>query len=174
MTKFLHGPCRPRRVLLGAVAAIGMLSGCATDISWRQRDGLDHFVGQPAQILSASLGPPTTGWSSPDGSFVAYTYDAKQWHPGEPGTRDPYTNQPRGPWIGEATCRTIFKLQAGRVVAWSLKGNACNTAPFPPVGQFAAYGLKHPGSSSVQEMTGFEDDPHTARSVVADGTFYTH
>jgi hypothetical protein len=26
----------------------------------------------------------------------------------------------------------------------------------------------------VQEMTGFDDDPDTARSVVADGTFYTH
>ncbi len=162
---------RKRSVCL-ALATL-TLSGCATEITWRRRAGLDYFVGKDTPALMASLGQPTRHWTTADAEYFAFDYHAKLWMPGEPGVRTPDTEVAFGPWIDDRKCTTSFKIEAGRVAAWSIDGDGCRGVPFPPVKRFADQRMDAADASSVVSVTPFVDDKFTGRSSVRNGAFYT-
>jgi len=151
---------------------LGTLGGCATNITWRQREGLDFFVAKSDKDLVATLGQPTRSWQLSDAHYVAYDYAANAWVPGEPGVRDAFTGVASGPWIDHRTCSTTFKIQKSNVVAWSLDGNACLDAPYPLVKPYASRAIANAEPSGVPALTQFPDDPFTARSSVGYGSYY--
>jgi len=157
---------------LSFAIVIGTLCGCATTITWRQREGLDYFIGKSDESILLSLGEPTRGWSLQDLQYISYDYDENVWVPGKPGLRDPNTGVPLGPWVDHRKCSTIFKLQSAKVIAWSLNGDACRDAPFPRIKPFASSQMTKAESTSVQSVTEFPDDPFTGSSTVSTGVFY--
>jgi hypothetical protein len=161
-----------KRSVCLALAAL-TLGGCATEITWRRRAGLDYFVGKDVPALTASLGRPTRQWRASDAEYLAYDYHGKLWMPGEPGVRTPDTEVAFGPWIDNRTCTTSFKIEVGRVAAWSIDGDGCRAVPFPSVRRFAAERMDEAAASSVGTVTPFGDDKFTGRSVVETGTFYS-
>jgi hypothetical protein len=157
------------KLLLFATVAIG---GCSTTVTWRQREGLDYFVGKTDQSLLGSLGAPTRVWSQQRTRYISYDYEAHLWIPGEPGLRDPNSGVPLGPWVDHRKCSTVFELQNAKVIAWSLDGDACRDAPFPWVKPFALSQMVKAEGAGIQSVTQFPDDPFTGSSTVTKGAFY--
>jgi len=161
-----------RGTTLSFAIVVGALCGCATTITWRQREGLDYFIGKSDESLLRSLGEPTRGWSLQDLQYVSYDYDENVWVPGKPDLRDPNTGAPLGPWVDHRKCSPVFKLQKAQVIAWSLNGDACRDAPFPRIKRFASSQMMKAESTSVQSVTEFSDDPFTGSSTVESGVFH--
>jgi hypothetical protein len=162
-----------RQVAAGAlVILLAALGGCATTVTWRQREGLDYFVGRSNQALLSSLGTPTRAWPLKGSQYIAYDYDRNVWVAGEPGARDPNSGAPLGPWVEHRKCSTVFKLQGDQVIAWSLEGNACRDTPFPNLTPFSSTQIAKAAITGIQSVTQFPDDPFTGSSTVATGAFY--
>ncbi len=157
---------------LSFTVAMVALCGCATTITWRQREGLDYFIGKTDESLLDSLGEPTRRWSLESVQYIAFDYDENVWVAGKPSLLDPNTGAPLGPWVDHRKCSTVFKLQKAQVIAWSLDGDACRDAPFPRVKPFASSQMMKAESTSVQSVTEFHDDPFTGSSTVATGVFH--
>jgi hypothetical protein len=151
-----------------------VLCGCATDLTWRRREGLDYFVGKQSEALTAALGPPTKSWTTGGVVYLAYRYQGDEWLPGEPAERNPYTNQPEGPGVISTNCTTTFRVTVGKISAWSLNGNACREPPYPPVQPYSMHMERIAAGRGVRSATSFPDDESTGHSVVRYGTFYSN
>ncbi len=157
---------------LGLIVLTAELLGCTATVSWRQREGLDYFIGKDIQSLRDSLGTPTRAWSIKGSQYIAYDYDANVWVPGEPDARDLNSGSPLGPWVEHRKCSTVFQLREDRVFAWSLDGTACRDTPFPRLTPFASSQMAKAAMVGIQAVTQFPDDPFTGSSTVTMGAFY--
>jgi hypothetical protein len=81
---------------LSFTVAMVALCGCATTITWRQREGLDYFIGKTDESLLDSLGEPTRRWSLESVQYIAFDYDENVWVAGKPSLLDPNTGAPLG------------------------------------------------------------------------------
>jgi hypothetical protein len=151
--------------LMGLTVA---LCGCATTVTWRQRQGLDYFVGKTSEGLLASLGAPTRTWSLMGSHYIAYDYDAKLLVPAEPGARDPNTGFRLRPWVDHRHCSTVFEVQQDRVIAWSLDGDSCRDAPFPRLDSVASAEMAKAG---IEPAAQFPDEAFSGSSAVTAGVF---
>ena len=157
------------KIKFTVVASAMLLSGCATQLTWQRRAGLDHFVGRTQDELVASLGAPDRSWVAGGVAYAGYASRRAALVPGIPGGLQPGTDAPNGPFVAQDGCTTIFRMIGQRVQAWSLQGNSCFVAEAPPVSQFAG---NYAGQWGAGHTTGFvtnrrvQEDPTPGRSVV--------
>ena len=117
-----------KRVLPWLLAAV--LSGCAPPFD--RPAFLATLVGQPEAELVRRLGVPSRTYETGGRKFLAYSEQRSDLIGGGaffggfgyfgPGY-DGYGGFPSE--IIERSCETTFEVGDGRVLAWSLRGNAC-------------------------------------------------
>jgi len=142
-------------------------------LSWRQREGLDHFVGKDRSYLVKALGKPSREWADKGSGYLSYVYDANVWMPGEWGMYTPGGAVDEASWVDHRTCTTIFQLNVEKVSAWSLDGRSCRDAPYPPVKKFAADKLASAAGQSIGKGSSFSYEPATYSSAVEYDTYYS-
>jgi hypothetical protein len=147
-----------------------VLSGCATEMTFRHREALDSFVGKDRSFLIERLGTPTNETQQGALDLLTYDYHQFEWNPGEPGALD-VSGEPEGPLAFDARCATTFRITAGRVDAWRLKGNQCRDGNFPPVDANVQQALREATERGVDSVAKFPHDSFTGRSVVNYGEF---
>jgi len=158
------------RALMALGGAVLLTAGCSTiRIPYAQRAALDHFVGMQRDAVVQALGQPTRVEAQPQAEVLAYDYHGDKWVPGQPWARGPSTD-PIGPFVEKVDCTTRFKLAAGVVVAWSLSGHECRTAPYPSVMAAAGNTLAR-AEQGVDRAEVFQHDRFTGQSVVQGGAF---
>jgi hypothetical protein len=155
------------------VAAALAVTGCANEVTWRQRAGLDYLVGKPEAQLTALIGPASRTWSDGANTYLAYAYNNAQWVQNIPDSRYPDSEVASAPWVASNTCTTTFRITGGVVTAWNLNGNACRTVPYPDTTRFANNALMDAEGKSVNSITPYPHNVYSDRSIVADGSFYS-
>ncbi len=162
-----------RPVIPIVVVAATLLSGCATELTFRRRESLDFYVGKDRSELIARLGQPSSVTSQDGKELLAYDRHELKWVQGEPDARNDLLTA-QAPWVDDARCVTTFRVAAGRVEAWRLDGNDCRTQQFPPMGGSIASALEQVNERGVDQVATFQHSPYTARSVVDYGQFYSN
>jgi hypothetical protein len=156
-----------------AILAASLLSGCATELTFRRRASLDFFVGKDRSEVVALLGEPTSISREDGKELLVYDRSVKKWVSGEPDARNELFVT-LAPWVYDSRCETTFRLAGGRVEAWRLNGNDCRNQPFPPMGATIADALEQVEEHGVDQVATYQHSPYTARSVVDYGQFYSN
>ncbi len=120
-----------RRLLALAVIAL-LLSACVDTVAQRVAE-LNPLVGQPEAELVRQLGVPTRTFETGGRRFLAYTENRVDAYPGAftpyYGGWGPYGGYYAGGMLGPEVvvqaCETTFEIADGKVVSYSLRGNAC-------------------------------------------------
>jgi hypothetical protein len=147
-----------------------LLSGCATELTFRRREALDSFVGKDRNQVIARLGPPTHVSQQGGQELLVYDNHETKWMQGEPGTRDS-NNTPIGPWVAKTHCATTFRLNDGRVDAWRLQGDDCRDPAYPPLSGDDSQALAQAASTGVNSVADYSHNGFTGRSMVNYGDF---
>jgi hypothetical protein len=159
--------------LCGLAMITFMLSGCATELTFRRREALDYFIGKDQTALVLYLGKPTSVVRQGNSDLLTYDYHDMKWLAGEPGTRNS-DDTPAGPAVEDAHCATTFRLVNGRVDAWRLTGNDCRNPPYPALAGADYQALAAAAQVGVDQEASFPHSPYTGRSSVNYGEFQTH
>jgi hypothetical protein len=154
-----------------AVLATILLSGCATELTFRRREALDHFVGKDRAFVENRLGTPTSVTQQGGSLLLNYAHDEEKWYPGQPHSRST-DGGAMVPWVADSQCTTTFRLDAGRVDAWKLEGNDCRAQTFPLAASNISGALEATEHEGVDAAANFPHDTYTARSAVNYGQFY--
>ncbi len=103
------------------------MAGCETGVS--RQEVLQSLVGRPEADAIRTLGAPNRTFPANGHTFLAYDEERLAYAPVSP------VYGPFGPfgygYFGPATvpmmraCATTLEVAAGRVVSWTLRGNAC-------------------------------------------------
>jgi len=130
------------KTLITAVALLFVLGGCASRADYEAF--VATFVNRTEAELVRELGVPNRTYEVEGSRFLAYSrsrvdvidggyrpgwgapgWGGPGWGPGYgrrgwggPGWYDP-------PVVRESSCETTFEVRDGRVIAWSVRGNAC-------------------------------------------------
>ncbi len=109
------------------VAGLVLLAGCETGVS--RQVVLQSLVGRPEADAMRTLGAPDRTFQANGRTFLAYDEERLSYAPVPP------VYSPLGPfgygYFGPATvpmvraCATTLEVASGRVVSWTLRGNAC-------------------------------------------------
>jgi hypothetical protein len=112
-----------------ALATLLLLTACDPHALQRREAALSAYVGYSEPDLVRSLGVPTRSFAAGGHRFLAYEQSSVQIEP----PLDPWR-----PWgfgwgygggfpaqVVQWTCETTFEVDAGRVVGFTLRGNAC-------------------------------------------------
>jgi hypothetical protein len=150
-----------------------LLSGCATELTFRRREALDYFVGKDQAFVLARLGPPARTVQSNGAALLVYDQHAEIWVPGTPLVRNDL-GLPINPYVYRATCTTTFRVAAGRVDAWRLDGDNCRASQFPMEAADMTTILADARADGVNRMAQFPIDSFTARSTVNYGEFHSN
>jgi hypothetical protein len=152
-----------------------LLNSCSTRIDWPRRQALDSLVGHSQGEVVEALGPASRSVVGGPVSFLTYDYDHVEFVPGQPGQREPYSEDLwlRTPSLIAGHCSTTFKLIDDKVVGWSLDGNDCTLATYPSLGTLKQQVLAKLQPAGVIATTDFPADPNTGSSVVQYGEFYS-
>jgi hypothetical protein len=115
-----------------ALTAI-LLAGCVR-LPGRRAD-LDQLVGQSDTLVARVMGVPDRSFEAGGHRFLAYV----ERHQASFAGYDMYDGYGRygrlgyrrlgfeaSPELYERTCETTFELEAGRVLSYTLRGNACD------------------------------------------------
>lgn len=116
----------PRFALLLSLAVAGCVQGVPRQVY------LNSLVGQSETELVRQLGVPSRTYETGGRTFIAYTEQRTDVVP-TPGFfgggfgfwGDGYGYGGFVPEIYQRTCETTFEIGGGRVLSWSLRGNAC-------------------------------------------------
>lgn len=112
-----------------------VLAGCAP--AFDRPAFLATLVGQPEAEVVRRLGVPSRTYEADGRKFLAYSERRSELIGGGPffGGFGAFGSGFGGPGFGysaafptqviERDCETTFEVGAGRVLAWSLRGNAC-------------------------------------------------
>jgi len=138
-----------------SVLAVFVISGCATQITFRRREALDNFVGLDRATVIDKLGAPTRVIAQNNIEFLAY---------------DEHTERP---WVKDSNCSTVFRIAGGKIDAWSVDGNDCRDLSFPATGVDTAELLAKVKLVGVERIADYPHNPYTGRSPVNDGQFYS-
>jgi len=152
------------------VALAMLLSGCATELTFRRREALDSFVGRDRAQVITRLGQPTRISQQDGQELLTYDDHELKWMQGEPGTRNS-DNIPIGPWVAKTTCSTTFRLSGGHVDAWRLDGDDCRNPQFPPMGGDDTHALAQAAAVGVNGVADYTHNGFTGRSIVNYGEF---
>jgi len=155
-----------------SVLAVFVISGCATQITFRRREALDNFVGLDRATVIDKLGAPTRVIAQNNIEFLAYDEHTERWIAGRPGTSSP-DNRSYGPWVKDSNCSTVFRIAGGKIDAWSVDGNDCRDLSFPATGVDTAELLAKVKLVGVERIADYPHNPYTGRSPVNDGQFYS-
>jgi hypothetical protein len=172
MTHYPSFTLKAFRILAIASATV-LVTGCATQLTFKRREALDYFVGRDRATVTQRLGQPTRVARRDGGELLTYDEHAIRWVPGEPDTRDTFGN-PEGPSVDDDRCATTFRLTNGRVDAWRLEGNGCSHLEFPPAGPENEPVLQEANKRGVDSVATFAHDEYTGRSIVNYGEFQSH
>lgn len=111
--------------LLCPLALAAVLAGCAP--AFNRPAFLATFVGQPEAEVVRRLGVPSRTYEANGRKFLAYTEQRSDVVSAGIGFGGYF-----GPSFGyfpseviERGCETTFEVADGRVLTWSLRGNAC-------------------------------------------------
>lgn len=110
---------------------LALLAACAPGVD--RRAYLATLVGQPETELVRQLGVPSRTYDTDGRRFVAYTERRADIVGGGPffGGGFGYFGGGYGLYgalpatVVERGCETTFELADGRVLSWTLRGNAC-------------------------------------------------
>jgi hypothetical protein len=157
-----------------AAMAVSMLllSGCATELTFRRREALDSFIGKDRAQVVARLGPPSRVTQENGRELLVYDDHELQWMQGEPGTRNS-DNIPIGPWVSNNRCSTTFRLNGAMVDAWRLDGNNCRNPAYPKLGGEETAALAQAAAAGVNGTADYTHNAFTGRSIVNYGEFQT-
>jgi len=117
------------RRLLALLLLLPLLGGCVNMLAERQA-ALGQYVGQTEADLVRGLGVPSRTFDTDGRHFLAYTDRSVQVVPGFA----PYYGWGRyggiygggyPPDVIERICETTFEVAQGKVVSFTLRGNAC-------------------------------------------------
>ena len=161
------------RTLLVGLASV-LLSGCATELTFRRREALDYFVGKDRSSVIAALGQPAHVSQQNGMETLSYESHVQRWFPGDTALGRSSVGEPLGPWVEDARCSTIFRLQAGQVNGWALDGNDCGSVDFPTLEMTMSGALAEASTRGVNRVATFAHNPFTARSVVNHDEFYSN
>ncbi len=111
-------------------AACLALAGCAQGVP--REAYLAQLVGQPETELVRQFGVPSRTYETGGRKFIAYTEQRVDVVPvgGFYGGGFGFWGASYGfagiaPQVFQRACETTFEVAEGRVLAWSLRGNAC-------------------------------------------------
>lgn len=116
-----------------ALAVALLVTACAPHLD--RRVYLSSLVGVPEAEVVRQIGVPTRTYETSGHKFLAYTEQRADYIAGGPfffgggfgggfyGPRFGYAAFP--PQVIERVCETTFDIAEGRVLTWSLRGNAC-------------------------------------------------
>ena len=158
-------------ILVGGCTVL--ISGCATELTFRRREALDAFIGKDRATVVAQLGNPTQDGVQAGRELLIYDDNGLRWNPGEPGTRTG-DNIPIGPWVEKTHCSTTFRLSDGHVDAWRLQGNDCRDPSYPNLGGAAEQAMARAADVGVNQVANYQHNAFTGRSIVDQGTFQKH
>jgi hypothetical protein len=152
-----------------------MLSGCATPVQLtaRHRQALDYYVGLDEADLIAALGPPTQRATVNQEPTLVYAFHAAKWVPAQPWREDTI-GRPIGPWVEDESCTTRFRLERGKVAAWSVAGNDCADSDNPKLNEAVAVVLDRWRGDFVNDEASFQHDKFTGRSIVDAGAWQSN
>ena len=110
--------------LIAALAASAVLCGCVNTVQQRELF-LAQFVGQPEEQVLRQFGVPSRSYDAGGHRFLAYTEQSVDVVPGIGGYGYGYGFGGLPPQVIQWVCETTFEIDSGRVVSFSLRGNAC-------------------------------------------------
>ena len=116
------------------IALLLALSAAACSTGVDRRAYLNTLVGAPEAEVVRQLGVPSRSFSSGGHTYLAYTEARDTYYGGGPFLFGGFGGGYYGPGFGytafaptvvQRVCETTFDVVDGRVVTWSLRGNAC-------------------------------------------------